>query len=66
MDRKQPLIIVAGADYGQGEAPARLGGQGRASWRGGSGRRRRLRAHHRTNLIGMGVLPVEFKRASTA
>lgn len=44
MERKQPLIIVAGADYGQGSF-ARLGGQGRAPGRGGGDRRRGLRAH---------------------
>ncbi len=56
MARQQPLIIVAGADYGQG----RLGGQGRAPGRGRGHRRRGLRAHpphqpHRHGRAAPGV-----------
>jgi aconitase A len=47
MERKQPLIIVAGADYGPGSS---------RDWAAEGFER-----IHRTNLIGMGVLPLEFK-----
>jgi len=60
MDRKQPLIVVAGADYGQGSSRdwaakgVRLAGVEAIAAEG-------FERIHRTNLIGMGVLPVEFK-----
>ncbi len=60
MDRKQPLIIVAGADYGQGSSRdwaakgVRLAGVEAIVAEG-------FERIHRTNLIGMGVLPLEFK-----
>ncbi|WP_059412771.1 Fe/S-dependent 2-methylisocitrate dehydratase AcnD [Cupriavidus basilensis] len=60
MDRKQPLIIVAGADYGQGSSRdwaakgVRLAGVEVIVAEG-------FERIHRTNLIGMGVLPLEFK-----
>ena len=60
MDRKQPLIIVAGADYGQGSSRdwaakgVRLAGVEAIAAEG-------FERIHRTNLIGMGVLPLEFK-----
>ncbi len=60
MQRKQPLIIVAGADYGQGSSRdwaakgVRLAGVEAIVAEG-------LERIHRTNLIGMGVLPLEFK-----
>lgn len=60
MDRKQPLIIVAGADYGQGSSRdwaakgVRLAGVEVIVAEG-------FERIHRTNLIGMGVLPVEFQ-----
>lgn len=60
MDRKQPLIIVAGADYGQGSSRdwaakgVRLAGVEVIAAEG-------FERIHRTNLIGMGVLPLEFK-----
>jgi aconitase A len=44
MERKQPLIIIAGADYGQGSSRD-WAAKGRAPGRRGSHRRRRLRAH---------------------
>ena len=59
MDRKQPLIVVAGADYGQGSSRdwaakgVRLAGVEAIVAEG-------FERIHRTNLIGMGVLPVEF------
>ncbi|MDN0083808.1 Fe/S-dependent 2-methylisocitrate dehydratase AcnD, partial [Crenobacter sp. SG2305] len=59
MDRKQPLIIVAGADYGQGSSRdwaakgVRLAGVEAIVAEG-------FERIHRTNLIGMGVLPLEF------
>ncbi|RZT42051.1 Fe/S-dependent 2-methylisocitrate dehydratase AcnD [Cupriavidus agavae] len=59
MERKQPLIIVAGADYGQGSSRdwaakgVRLAGVEAIVAEG-------FERIHRTNLIGMGVLPVEF------
>ena len=60
MDRKQPLIIVAGADYGQGSSRdwaakgVRLAGVEVIVAEG-------FERIHRTNLVGMGVLPLEFK-----
>lgn len=59
MDRKQPLIIVAGKDYGQGSSRdwaakgVRLAGVEAIMAEG-------FERIHRTNLIGMGVLPLEF------
>ena len=59
MNRKQPLIIVAGADYGQGSSRdwaakgVRLAGVEAIVAEG-------FERIHRTNLIGMGVLPLEF------
>ncbi|MFK2879489.1 Fe/S-dependent 2-methylisocitrate dehydratase AcnD [Rhodanobacter hydrolyticus] len=60
MDRKQPLIVIAGADYGQGSSRdwaakgVRLAGVEAIVAEG-------FERIHRTNLIGMGVLPLEFK-----
>jgi aconitate hydratase len=60
MERKQPLIIVAGADYGQGSSRdwaakgVRLAGVQAIVAEG-------FERIHRTNLVGMGVLPLEFK-----
>ena len=60
MERKQPLIIVAGADYGQGSSRdwaakgVRLAGVEAIMAEG-------FERIHRTNLVGMGVLPLEFK-----
>ncbi|HEY1078039.1 MAG TPA: Fe/S-dependent 2-methylisocitrate dehydratase AcnD [Fontimonas sp.] len=64
MNRKQPLIIVAGADYGQGSSRdwaakgVRLAGVEVIAAEG-------FERIHRTNLIGMGVLPLEFKPGTT-
>ncbi len=64
MDRKQPLIIVAGADYGQGSSRdwaakgVRLAGVEAIAAEG-------FERIHRTNLVGMGVLPLEFKAGTT-
>jgi aconitate hydratase len=60
MQRKQPLVIIAGADYGQGSS---------RDWAAKGVRRAGVEVIvaegferiHRTNLIGMGVLPLEFK-----
>jgi aconitate hydratase len=60
MQRKQPLIIIAGADYGQGSSRdwaakgVRLAGVEAIVAEG-------FERIHRTNLIGMGVLPLQFK-----
>lgn len=60
MDRKQPLCIIAGADYGQGSSRdwaakgVRLAGVEAIVAEG-------FERIHRTNLIGMGVLPLEFQ-----
>lgn len=60
IDRKQPLIIIAGADYGQGSSRdwaakgVRLAGVEAIVAEG-------FERIHRTNLVGMGVLPLEFK-----
>ncbi|RON45428.1 Fe/S-dependent 2-methylisocitrate dehydratase AcnD [Pseudomonas frederiksbergensis] len=59
MERKQPLIIIAGADYGQGSSRdwaakgVRLAGVEAIAAEG-------FERIHRTNLVGMGVLPLEF------
>ena len=64
MNRKQPLIIIAGADYGQGSSRdwaakgVRLAGVEAIVAEG-------FERIHRTNLIGMGVLPLEFKAGVT-
>lgn len=60
MQRGQPLIIIAGADYGQGSSRdwaakgVRLAGVEAIAAEG-------FERIHRTNLIGMGVLPLEFR-----
>ena len=64
MSRKQPLIIIAGADYGQGSSRdwaakgVRLAGVEVIVAEG-------FERIHRTNLIGMGVLPLEFIKGET-
>jgi aconitate hydratase len=64
MERKQSLIIVAGADYGQGSSRdwaakgVRLAGVEAIAAEG-------FERIHRTNLVGMGVLPLEFKPGTT-
>ncbi|MBN6103038.1 Fe/S-dependent 2-methylisocitrate dehydratase AcnD [Xanthomonas sp. CFBP 8703] len=64
MARKQPLLIVAGADYGQGSSRdwaakgVRLAGVEAIVAEG-------FERIHRTNLVGMGVLPLEFRPGTT-
>ena len=64
MNRRQPLIIVAGADYGQGSSRdwaakgVRLAGVEAIVAEG-------FERIHRTNLIGMGVLPLEFQSGTS-
>ncbi len=64
MNRKQPLIIIAGADYGQGSSRdwaakgVRLAGVEAIAAEG-------FERIHRTNLVGMGVLPLEFMPGTT-
>jgi iron-sulfur-dependent 2-methylisocitrate dehydratase len=64
MERQQPLIIIAGADYGQGSSRdwaakgVRLAGVEVIVAEG-------FERIHRTNLIGMGVLPLEFTNGET-
>jgi aconitate hydratase 1 len=64
MNRKQNLIIIAGADYGQGSSRdwaakgVRLAGVEVIVAEG-------FERIHRTNLIGMGVMPCEFKPGTT-
>jgi aconitate hydratase len=59
LNRRQPLIIIAGADYGQGSSRdwaakgVRLAGVETVVAEG-------FERIHRTNLIGMGVLPLQF------
>ncbi|MEY2777418.1 MAG: hypothetical protein RLY30_1516 [Pseudomonadota bacterium] len=59
MNRAQPLIIIAGADYGQGSSRdwaakgVRLAGVEVIVAEG-------FERIHRTNLVGMGILPLEF------
>ena len=64
MNRKQPLIIIAGADYGQGSSRdwaakgVRLAGVEVIVAEG-------FERIHRQNLIGMGTLPLEFQPGTT-
>ncbi|MDO5651814.1 MAG: Fe/S-dependent 2-methylisocitrate dehydratase AcnD [Moraxella sp.] len=64
MNRKQPLIIIAGADYGQGSSRdwaakgVRLAGVEVIVAEG-------FERIHRTNLIGMGVLPLQFQAGTS-
>ena len=64
MDRSQPLCIIAGADYGQGSSRdwaakgVRLAGVEVIVAEG-------FERIHRTNLLGMGVLPLEFSNNET-
>ncbi len=64
MQREQPLCIIAGADYGQGSSRdwaakgVRLAGVQVIVAEG-------FERIHRTNLIGMGVLPLEFMNGET-
>ncbi|MCS0583744.1 Fe/S-dependent 2-methylisocitrate dehydratase AcnD [Massilia pinisoli] len=64
MERKQPLIVIAGADYGQGSSRdwaakgVRLAGVEAIVAEG-------FERIHRTNLVGMGVLPLEFQAGTT-
>jgi len=60
MNRSQPLCIIAGADYGQGSSRdwaakgVRLAGVEAIVAEG-------FERIHRTNLVGMGVLPLQFQ-----
>ncbi|MDN5042835.1 Fe/S-dependent 2-methylisocitrate dehydratase AcnD [Aliarcobacter butzleri] len=62
--RKQPLIIIAGTNYGQGSS---------RDWAAKGVRlagvevliAESIERIHRTNLVGMGVLPLQFKEAET-
>ncbi len=60
MQRGQPLIIIAGCDYGQGSSRdwaakgVRLAGVEAIVAEG-------FERIHRTNLVGMGVLPLQFR-----
>ncbi len=64
MERGQPLIIIAGADYGQGSSRdwaakgVRLAGVEAIVAEG-------FERIHRTNLVGMGVLPLQFEDGTT-
>jgi aconitate hydratase len=64
MNRDQPLCIIAGADYGQGSSRdwaakgVRLAGVETIVAEG-------FERIHRTNLVGMGVLPLQFKDGET-
>ncbi|MEN8720845.1 MAG: Fe/S-dependent 2-methylisocitrate dehydratase AcnD [Oceanococcaceae bacterium] len=64
LERKQPLCIIAGADYGQGSSRdwaakgVRLAGVEAIVAEG-------FERIHRTNLIGMGVLPLQFPDGTT-
>lgn len=63
-DRKQPLIIVAGTNYGQGSS---------RDWAAKGVRlagvevliAESIERIHRTNLVGMGVLPLQFAEGDT-
>lgn len=63
-NRKQPLIIIAGTNYGQGSS---------RDWAAKGVRlagvevliAESIERIHRTNLVGMGVLPLQFKKDET-
>ncbi|GGD43904.1 2-methylcitrate dehydratase (2-methyl-trans-aconitate forming) [Malaciobacter pacificus] len=63
-NRKQPLIIIAGTNYGQGSS---------RDWAAKGVRlagvevliAESIERIHRTNLVGMGVLPLQFKDGET-
>ncbi|MDW8365626.1 MAG: hypothetical protein RMK49_07270, partial [Abditibacteriales bacterium] len=63
--RRQPLIVIAGAEYGQGSS---------RDWAAKGTRLLGVRAVlaesferiHRSNLVGMGVLPLQFKPGENA
>jgi len=63
-NRKQPLIIIAGTNYGQGSS---------RDWAAKGVRlagvevliAESIERIHRTNLVGMGVLPLQFKEGDT-
>ena len=63
-ERKQALIVIAGADYGQGSSRdwaakgVRLAGVEAIVAEG-------FERIHRTNLIGMGVMPLQFQEGTT-
>lgn len=63
-ERKQRLIIIAGADYGQGSSRdwaakgPRLAGVEAIVAEG-------FERIHRTNLVGMGILPLQFEEGTT-
>jgi len=64
MQRKQPLIIVAGADYGQGSS---------RDWAAKGTLLLGVKAVvtesyeriHRSNLVGMGIVPLQFKNGDS-
>ncbi|MBB3190793.1 Fe/S-dependent 2-methylisocitrate dehydratase AcnD [Halomonas cerina] len=64
MARKQPLIVIAGADYGQGSSRdwaakgVALAGVEAIVAEG-------FERIHRTNLVGMGVMPLQFEEGTT-
>ncbi|MGJ7458100.1 Fe/S-dependent 2-methylisocitrate dehydratase AcnD [Halomonas sp. MA07-2] len=64
MEREQPLIVIAGADYGQGSSRdwaakgVALAGVEAIVAEG-------FERIHRTNLIGMGVMPLQFQEGTT-
>ncbi|MBE0403755.1 Fe/S-dependent 2-methylisocitrate dehydratase AcnD [Halomonas citrativorans] len=64
MARRQPLIVIAGADYGQGSSRdwaakgVALAGVETIVAEG-------FERIHRTNLIGMGVMPLQFEAGTT-
>jgi aconitate hydratase len=64
MERGQPLIVIAGADYGQGSSRdwaakgVALAGVEAIVAEG-------FERIHRTNLVGMGVMPLQFQEGTT-
>ncbi|MCC5883283.1 MAG: Fe/S-dependent 2-methylisocitrate dehydratase AcnD [Halomonas sp.] len=64
MERGQPLIVIAGADYGQGSSRdwaakgVALAGVEAIVAEG-------FERIHRTNLVGMGVMPLQFEEGTT-
>ena len=60
-----PLVVLAGKEYGTGSL-ARLGGQGHAAARRAAVIAESFERIHRSNLVGMGVLPLLFKPGQNA
>ena len=61
-----PLVVIAGKEYGT-RLLARLGGEGHAAARAcARSIAESFERIHRSNLVGMGILPLQFKPGENA